>query len=67
MKKRVGVFTVIVVLAGTVFAARAAEPTHNDVRYSKKYERSVLDIWTVKSDKPAPLVVYFHGGPSVPI
>jgi predicted esterase len=40
----------------------AAEPTHANLRYSKDYERSVLDLWTVKSSKPAPLVVYFHGG-----
>ena len=33
-----------------------------DVRYSDKYKRSVMDIWTVKSDKPVPLVVNFHGG-----
>ena len=47
---------------GSVAALQAAEPNHKDVRYSKKYERSVLDVWTVESDKPAPLVVYFHGG-----
>ena len=40
----------------------AAEPTHANLRYSKDYERSVLDLWSVKSSKPAPLVVYFHGG-----
>ena len=40
----------------------AAEPTHGNLRYSKDYDRSVLDLWTVKSSKPAPLVVYFHGG-----
>jgi predicted esterase len=40
----------------------AVEPTHGNLRYSKDYERSVLDLWTVKSSKPAPLVVYFHGG-----
>ena len=38
------------------------EPTHSNLRYSKEYDRSVLDLWTVKSSKPAPLVVYFHGG-----
>jgi len=40
----------------------AAEPTHSNLRYSKEFDRSVLDLWTVKSSKPAPLVVYFHGG-----
>ena len=40
----------------------ASEPTHANLRYSKDYDRSVLDLWSVKSSKPAPLVVYFHGG-----
>ncbi len=42
--------------------ASAVEPTHANLRYSKEYDRSVLDLWTVKSGKPSPLVVYFHGG-----
>ena len=62
INKHVCVWVVGAVLAGFVATAHGAEPTHKDVRYSKKYERSVLDIWTVKSDKPAPLVVNFHGG-----
>jgi len=45
-----------------VWGGGAPEPTFTDVRYSKKYERSVLDFWKAPSDKPAPLVVYFHGG-----
>jgi len=40
----------------------AAGGMQKDVRYSDKYDRSVMDIWTVKSAKPAPLVVNFHGG-----
>ena len=40
----------------------AAGKMQKDVRYSDKYKRSVMDIWTVKSDKPVPLVVNFHGG-----
>ena len=40
----------------------AAGEMQKDVRYSDKYKRSVMDIWTVKSAKPAPLIVYFHGG-----
>jgi len=35
---------------------------HKDVRYSDKYKRSVMDIWTTKSATPVPLVVNFHGG-----
>lgn len=53
-----------IALAVLAFLAQAASaaPTHPDVRYSDKYERSRLDVWTVRSDAPAPLVVYFHGG-----
>ena len=46
----------------TFSSALAVEPTHANLRYSKAYSRSILDLWTVKSSKPAPLVVYFHGG-----
>ena len=38
------------------------EPTHSNIRYSKEYERSVLDLWLAESDKPTPLVINFHGG-----
>ncbi|MBT5909491.1 MAG: hypothetical protein HOH25_06810, partial [Opitutae bacterium] len=55
-----------ILLALAVFflwsTASTAEPTHKDIRYSKQYARSVLDLWTVDSEKLAPLVVYFHGG-----
>lgn len=40
----------------------ATAPTKKDVRYSDKYDRSVLDFWKAKSSKPTPVVVYFHGG-----
>lgn len=43
-------------------AARAPAPTHADEKYDTKHERNVLDFWAAKSDKPAPLVVWFHGG-----
>ena len=43
-------------------ASAGPAPTHTDIRYSKKYERSVLDFWQVESARPAPLIVYFHGG-----
>jgi acetyl esterase/lipase len=32
-----------------------------DVRYGP-HERNVLDLWIVASDKPAPLVLFIHGG-----
>ena len=47
-------------------AAKPAEPpaptpTHANVSYGP-HERNVLDVWLAKSDKPAPLVVFIHGG-----
>lgn len=36
-------------------------PTHADVRY-RPHASNVLDIWLAKSDTPAPLVVFIHGG-----
>ena len=47
-------------------AAKPAElpvptPTYANVSYGP-HERNVLDVWLAKSDKPAPLVVYIHGG-----
>lgn len=36
-------------------------PTHADVSYGP-HERNKLDLWLAKSEKPAPLVVYIHGG-----
>lgn len=35
--------------------------THANVRYGP-HERNLLDIWLAKSAKPAPLVIYIHGG-----
>lgn len=32
-----------------------------DVKYGP-HGRNVLDLWLVKSEKPAPLVLYIHGG-----
>ena len=37
------------------------KPDHADVRYGPD-ERNVLDVWLAKADKPAPLVIYYHGG-----
>jgi len=36
-------------------------PTHRNFAYGP-HERNVLDFWQAKSDKPAPLVVFIHGG-----
>jgi hypothetical protein len=36
-------------------------PDHANVKYGP-HERNVFDLWLPKSDKPAPLVLYIHGG-----
>ncbi len=40
---------------------QAPAPDHADVRYGP-HERNVLDLWLAKSARPAPLVIYYHGG-----
>lgn len=37
------------------------EPHRRDVRYGR-HERNVLDLWFARSDRPTPLVVFYHGG-----
>lgn len=40
----------------------AAEP-QRDIKYDTKHERNVLDFWpALKKGKPAPVLVWFHGG-----
>ena len=39
----------------------AVGPTHENVAYGM-HERMKLDVWLAKSDKPTPIVVWFHGG-----
>jgi hypothetical protein len=36
-------------------------PDEENVKYGP-HERNVLDLWIAKSDKPAPLVLFIHGG-----
>jgi acetyl esterase/lipase len=36
-------------------------PTAADVRYGE-HERNVLDFWQAKTEEPAPLLFYIHGG-----
>jgi hypothetical protein len=43
-------------------AAVAPAPTKPDEKYDTKHERNVLDFWQAKSDKPAPIVIWYHGG-----
>ena len=46
-------------LAGSLAAGAAPEVA--DVKYGP-HKRNVLDVWPAKSDKPTPLVIYYHGG-----
>lgn len=36
-------------------------PTHANVSYGT-HDRHVLDLWQAKSEKPAPLLIFIHGG-----
>ncbi len=36
-------------------------PDLADVRYGP-HERNVLDLWLAKSDRPTPLIIFYHGG-----
>lgn len=42
-------------------APHAAPATLGDVPYGP-HSRQTMDVWQARSGKPAPLVVYFHGG-----
>ncbi len=42
-------------------ADAATDPTLNDVAYGE-HERQVLDLYQAESLRPAPVVVYLHGG-----
>lgn len=42
-------------------AAEGPRPTLADVRYGP-HRRNVLDYWRADSDRPTPVLVYFHGG-----
>lgn len=37
------------------------QPDLRDVSYGP-YERNVLDLWKAKSDRPTPVIIYFHPG-----
>lgn len=37
-------------------------PTFANEKYDTRHERNVLDFWQAKTDKPAPVVLWFHGG-----
>lgn len=41
--------------------AKRLVPDVADVRYGP-FKRNVLDLWLAKSDRPTPLVIFYHGG-----
>lgn len=43
-------------------APRNPEPTRKDVPYADDTEAQRLDVYQAKSEKPAPVMVYIHGG-----
>ena len=53
----------LVPVAAAQQAQRAQQPapTLADVRYGP-YDRNVLDVYQAETDKPAPVLIYFHGG-----
>ncbi|MBV8880562.1 MAG: alpha/beta hydrolase [Planctomycetaceae bacterium] len=58
----IAVFAALIPSAAESQVARAPAPTRADEKYDTKHERNVLDFWAAKSDRPTPLVVWFHGG-----
>lgn len=53
---------ILLFLLSAIAPLLAAEP-QRDVKYDTKHERNVLDFWpALKKDKPAPVMVWFHGG-----
>jgi hypothetical protein len=48
--------------AAIPMSSAAPAPTKANEKYDTKHERNVLDFWQAKTDKPAPIVVWFHGG-----
>ncbi len=49
-------------LLSSMLPVIAAQPQKN-VKYDTKHERNVLDFWpALQQDKPAPVMVWFHGG-----
>lgn len=42
--------------------AWAAKPDHKDVAYDDDHKSQMLDVYLAKTDKPAPVMVYIHGG-----
>ena len=53
---------ILLILIAAASTSLAADPKR-DIQYDTKHERNVLDFWpALKSDAPAPVLVWFHGG-----
>ena len=50
-----------VYFSGIVVAQQSITPTYSDIHYDT-HERQVLDFYKAETDRPAPLVVFIHGG-----
>ena len=56
--------TILSIALALVFTAALAQKPQPDLP-NQKYgpgERNVMDVWFAKSDKPAPLAIFVHGG-----
>ncbi|MGB0580199.1 MAG: alpha/beta hydrolase fold domain-containing protein [Limisphaerales bacterium] len=52
----------ILALILTASVVQAAAPAHKNVAYDDDHKSQMLDVYLAKSDKPAPVMVYIHGG-----
>lgn len=63
MKKTLTHFTfILTLLLGAADLAAQTKPDHRDVAYDSSDKAQVLDVYLAKSKKPAPVMVYIHGG-----
>ena len=53
---------ILVALVLTAGLAHAAKPAHRNVAYDKTHKSQLLDVYPAKTAKPAPVMVYIHGG-----
>lgn len=69
MRGKMFQFLLLILLCGAGLAQEPPQssapvkpkPDQENVKYGP-HERNVLDLWLAKSDRPAPLVLFIHGG-----
>ena len=59
MKTQLALLTLCLGVAGL---AAQTKPDHRDVAYDTADKAQVLDVYLAKAKKPAPVMVYIHGG-----